>query len=125
MIALIRKELQDAYRFRMVTISHVQAYLRMRYKRSVLGFFWSLLGPVLSYIVIAVVFSYASRVSMKNYFVYVFSGAAIFNLLAVTVNNSTTALISNESYIKKIYLPKSIFVMNILAVEVTNFLFAL
>jgi ABC-type polysaccharide/polyol phosphate export permease len=54
-----------------------------------------------------------------------FTGSAIFNLISVTTNSSPLIMISNESYIKKIYLPKAIFILNSILFELVNFIFSM
>lgn len=118
-------EVKELYRYRWVTYSFVKSTLLLRYRRSFLGFFWSLLNPILNYIVVGFVFYMLSRGNTPNYFIYMFTGSAIFNLISVTTNNSTLIMIANEQYIKKIYLPKSIFILNSILFEVVNFIFSL
>lgn len=118
-------ETKELYRFRWVTYSFVRSTLLLRYRRSFLGFLWSLLNPILNYIVVGVVFYLLSRGSTPNYFVYMFTGSAIFNLISVTANTSPHIMIANEHYIKKIYLPKSIFILNGILFELLNFVFSL
>lgn len=121
----LKEEVLELYRFRWVTYSFVRSNLLLRYRRSVLGFLWSLLNPILSYLVVGVVFYLLSMGSIPNYSVYLFAGSAIFNLFSVTTNSSPVVMLSNELYIKKIYLPKSIFIINSILLEAVNFLFSL
>ena len=118
-------ETKELYRFRWVTISVVRSTILLRYRRSLLGFFWSLLNPILNYIVVGMVFYLLNRGITPNYFVYMFTGSAIFNLMSVSANMSPHIMIGNEHYIKKIYLPKSIFVLNAVLLELVNFTFSL
>lgn len=122
---ILSKEICELYRFRWVSISMVSSTLKSRYKRSFFGFLWSLMGPVLNYLVVGIVFSFMMKGAVANYFVYMFAGTVIFNLLSVTINTSPSIMLSNENYIKKIYLPKSIFVVNSVTLEYINFIFAL
>lgn len=118
-------EIKELYRFRWVTYSFVRSTLLLRYRRSFLGFFWSLLNPILNYIVVGMVFYLLSRGSTPNYFIYMFTGSAIFNLISVTTNASPYIMLSNEHYIKKIYLPKALFILNTILFELVNFVFSL
>ncbi|PWU13152.1 MAG: hypothetical protein C5B49_15090 [Bdellovibrio sp.] len=118
-------EIQDLVKFRWVSISLVSSTLRTRYKRSILGFFWSLLGPILSYTVMGYVFSFLMKGMVPDFFVYMFSATLIYNLLSVTILSSPAIMIANEGFIKKIYLPKSLFVVNTVALEFINFLFGM
>lgn len=120
-----RQEIRDLIKFRWVSISLVSSTLRTRYKRSIMGFFWSLLGPVLHYLTVGLVFSFVMKGHIPNFFTYMFSGTLIFNLLSVTLVSSPTIMLSNENFIKKIYLPKSLFVLNTVSLEFINFFFGL
>jgi len=127
-VSLLRdlvSEIKELYRFRWVTYSFVRSTLLLRYRRSFLGFFWSLLNPILNYIVVGMVFYLLSRGSTPNYFVYMFTGSAIFNLISVTTNTSPLIMLANEHYIKKIYLPKAIFIVNSILFELVNFIFSI
>lgn len=121
----LSSEIKELYRFRWVTYSFVRSTLLLRYRRSFLGFFWSLLNPILNYIVVGMVFYMLSRGSTPNYFIYMFTGSAIFNLISVTTNASPYIMLQNEQYIKKIYLPKAIFILNTILFELVNFVFSL
>ena len=124
-IKSIKDEFRDLYRFRWVTYSFVTSNLKIRYKRSLLGVFWSMLGPALNYLVMGIVFSILMKSAVPNYFTFMFSGAVFFYFMNATIIGGLSVLIGNEHYIKKIYLPKSIFVLNSLLLEAINFGFGL
>lgn len=123
--AALKREFMDTYRFRYVIISYVQVNLRVRYRRSVLGFFWSVLAPLLNYLVIGMVFSFITKARGVDFFLYFFSGSVFYNLLSTTVVRGTTAMIDNETYMKKLYLPKLVFILNGVSLELVNFFFGL
>lgn len=117
----IATEFKDAWRFRYVINSFVSTKLKQRYRRSFLGYFWTILAPFTHYAIIGFVMSHISRATMPNYFVYMFSGSVFFSVIAGVINGAPTYLIANEHFIKKIYLPKIIFVLNTVALEFVNF----
>ncbi len=84
---------------------------KVKYKRSVLGVLWSLLYPVLTMSVMALVFSNMFKVSMPNvnYLVYLMTGLVIFNYYSEASNLSMSSVVSNFSLINKVYIPKYIF----------------
>lgn len=114
-------EFKDAWRFRYVIKSFVSTKLKQRYRRSFLGYFWTILAPFAHYAIIGFVMSHISRSSMPNYFVYMFSGSVFFSVISSVVTGAPMYLISNEHFIKKIYLPKIIFVLNTVSLEFVNF----
>ena len=118
----IKQNFAKTYFYRYVTISNIQITLRLRYRRSVLGFIWTVLAPLLQYMVIGVVFWYASKSQTPNYFAYFFTGSVVFNIFALTLTRAPGVMLANEHFIKKIYLPKLIYVLNLVLYEIVNFL---
>lgn len=115
-------ELKEFWRYRSVVDNFVRTTLAVRYRRSVLGYFWSVLSPLLKYAILGVVFEVIGRFAMPNYYGYMFVGSVFFGFVSAAVQKATTAFILNENYIKKIYVPKLVFVMNYVLLETVNFL---
>lgn len=84
---------------------------KVKYKRSVLGVFWSLLYPVLTMAVMALVFTNVFKFSTPgvNYLAYLMSGLVIFNYFSEASNLSMSSVVANFSLINKVYMPKYIF----------------
>lgn len=120
----VKKELFDSYKYRYVIYNFVSCTLKIRYRKTFLGFIWSVLGPMLHYLVVGVVFAYTMKGSIDNYAAFMFSGALLYNLFSGTTHRSPNVFLSNEHYIKKIYIPKLIFVLDTVLVELVNFILA-
>lgn len=84
---------------------------KVKYKRSILGILWSLLYPVLTMSVMAIVFSNVFKFSTPgvNYLVYLLSGLVMFNYFSEATNLSMSSVVANFSLINKVYIPKWIF----------------
>lgn len=84
---------------------------KVKYKRSVLGILWSLLNPILTMAVMAVVFSqmFKFKVEGINYIVYLMTGIIMFNYFSTASRDAMTSVVDNFSLINKIYIPKYIF----------------
>lgn len=123
--AELKRELIDSYKFRNVMFSFVRSNLKMRYRRSFLGFLWTVVAPMIHYLIIGIVFSVVNRVNMDNYFIFMFSGAIIFNVITGVIGRAPGIYIGNEQYIKKIYLPKLLYSLNSVALELINFTLSL
>lgn len=121
-IAEIKNNITKTFYYRYVTLSHIEITLRLRYRRSILGFIWTVLAPLLQYLVIGIVFWYASKSQTENYFAYFFTGSVVFNIFSLTLTRAPAVMLSNEHFIKKIYLPKMIYVLNLVLYEIVNFL---
>ena len=83
--------------------------LKVKYRRSFLGYLWSLLNPLLMMTVMAVVFSHIFRANVENYPLYLICGQTLFTFFTESTNMSMYAILINAQLIKKIYIPKFIF----------------
>src|SRR5512139_3354556 len=80
--------------------------ITLKYKRTVLGIFWSLLNPILLAIVLFIAFKVFMRIKMENYTFFFLSALFPWNWFSASVTMSTGTLISNVSLIKKIRFPR-------------------
>lgn len=87
----------------------VQRDFKVRYKRSVLGVFWSFLNPLLMMTVQYIVFSQLFRSNIDNYPVYLLSGLVVFNFFNEGVGQALGAIVGNARLITKVYIPKYIY----------------
>lgn len=82
---------------------------RLKYKRSILGVFWSFLNPLLIMIVQYIVFSALFRFDIDNYAVYLLTGIVMFNFFSEASSLTMNSLINSAALIKKVYVPKYIY----------------
>lgn len=82
---------------------------KIKYKRSVLGYCWSFLNPLMTMLVQYVVFSQIFKMGIENFPVYLLSGNIIFSFFQEAVGQGLTSIISNASLITKVYVPKYIY----------------
>lgn len=87
----------------------VKRDLRKKYRRSVLGYFWSLLNPLMMMTVMMIVFSYMFRFEIENYPLYLICGQTMFNFFNESTTQSLYSIIDNGTLLKKIYVPKYVF----------------
>jgi ABC-type polysaccharide/polyol phosphate export permease len=117
------KDLQSLYHYREVVRNLASADLKLRYRRSFLGYAWSLLYPLLTMSIMAVVFTRAMGFKdMNKYVVYVFAGFLPWNFLVNCFWGAGSSLINNESVLRKIYLPKVIFPVSVTLARFLDFL---
>ncbi len=103
---------QTIARYEFLIQQLVERDFKIKYKRSVLGVFWSFLNPLLMMIVQYVVFSNLLNVrdgSIQHYAIYLLCGIVIFNGFNDCCNQSMRAIIGNASLITKVYVPKVIY----------------
>lgn len=105
--------LVELYGSRNVLQQLIAQQLILRYRRTVLGYLWTLINPLLMMSVMAVVFSTLFKADLKTFAVFLFAGMIPWNFFSSVVTQSGAAFINNEGLIKKIYLPKAIFPLSI------------
>lgn len=118
------------YNFRKYKFLMSQLVIRdfkVKYKRSVLGVLWSLLYPVLTMAVMALVFTNVFKFSTPgvNYLVYLMSGLVLFNYFSEASNLALSSVVANFSLINKVYMPKYIFPLTKCLFVGINFLLTL
>lgn len=104
---------KEVFQYRNVVVQLLSQHLILRYRRTVIGYFWTLLNPLLMMTVMAVVFANLFKADLKVFAIFLFAGMIPWNFFNSVVAQSANAIISNEALIKKIYIPKLIFPLSI------------
>lgn len=99
--------------------------LKVKYRRSFLGYLWSLLNPLLMMCVMTLVFSYIFRFSVENYPVYVIIGQTFWNFFFESTNMAMSSILVNGALIRKVYIPKMIFPVSRVASSFVTMIFSL
>ena len=105
----IRWQIASFNRFKHLLRLLVRRDFVAKYRKSILGVLWSLLNPLLTMLVITMVFSYLFKRQIENFPVYLLSGQIIFNFFSESTKLGMNSIIAGEGIIKKIYVPKYIF----------------
>ncbi len=84
--------------------------LKVRYKRSLLGFAWFLLKPVFNTAVFSIVFTRIIRFggSIEQYPLFLLTGLLVWNFFSSSLNASTTSLLDNTRLIRSIRFPRAV-----------------
>lgn len=85
---------------------------KLRYKSSALGFFWSLLEPLLMLLVLYVVFSNLMRIRVEHYQLFLLLGIILWNFLDRGTSMSIFSIIGKPSLVQKVYFPRDILVLS-------------
>ena len=83
--------------------------LKVKYRRSILGYLWSLLNPLMMMAIMSMVFSRMFRFQIPNFPLYLICGQTLWSFLSESTNAAMYSVIQNSSLIKKVYIPKYIF----------------
>lgn len=93
---------------------------KTKYKRSVLGVFWSFLNPLLMMCVQYFVFSTIFRNDIPNYAVYLLIGIVTFNYFNEACGMALGSIVGNAGLISKVYMPKYIYPLTRVMSSVIN-----
>lgn len=117
-------ELVELWRYRYLLRNLVSRDLKVRYKRSTLGFVWAMLNPLLTMLVLATVFSAIFRFEVQSYATYVLTGLLLWNFFNQGSLQAMTSILGNAPILTKIYVPPSVFVASAVASAFVNLLYA-
>lgn len=103
----------------------VERDFKTKYKRSVLGAFWSFLNPLLTMLVQYVVFSTIFKSDIANFPVYLLTGIITFSYFGEVTGMCLTSITGNAGLITKVYVPKYIYPFSRAVSSTVNFLLSL
>lgn len=83
--------------------------LKVKYRRSVLGYLWSLLNPLMMMAILTMVFSQVFRFDIPNYPLYLICGQTLWSFFNESTNQAMYSVLYNGALLKKVYIPKYIF----------------
>lgn len=118
--------LVECFQFREVLLNIISQDLKVKYRRTVLGYVWSLLNPVLQLAVMSAVFSHLiGRFGVENYSQFLFAALIPWIFFQQALSMSAISLLQNENFIKKVYLPKALFPLSKLCLRSVDFVLSL
>lgn len=111
--------------YRDLVITLIGRELKVRYRRSSIGFVWTMLQPLLTMLVLHVVFSSIFRFEIENYPVYALAGILFWNFFSQSISASMNSLRGNAALLGKMPIPKAVFPLATVLAGVVNLLLAL
>lgn len=106
----MNKFFSELWQTRLVVSQLVHQYVTLRYRRTVLGFVWTLINPLFTMAITTVIFSMMMRIPIKDFAVFLFTGLIPWTLFSSCIQQGGGAILENEGLIKKIYVPRQAFV---------------
>jgi ABC-type polysaccharide/polyol phosphate export permease len=113
------------FRYRDLIRTLVARDLKVRYRRSTIGFLWTMLQPLLTMLVLTGVFSALFRFEIPNYPVYALAGIMFWNFFSQSITSSMNSLRGNAPLFTKVPVPKAVFPIATVIAGVINLLLAL
>ncbi|WP_222194119.1 ABC transporter permease [Modestobacter italicus] len=117
------EDVRDIWSFRGLLVQLVRKELKVKYKDSVLGFFWTLVRPMIQLVIYYVAFTIFLGNSQPAYAIFIFSGLVIWGLFTDILGGCTGSIVGNGGLLKKTYFPREIFPLSVVGAAIVNFLF--
>jgi len=114
------EELKALWKYRSLVVELVIRDIKIRYKRSVLGVFWTMLAPLLNMLALTLVFSALLKQQIQNYPVYFMTGSLFWTFFAQSTSNAASQTVESNEMAKRIYIPRSVFVVSSIGVGLVN-----
>ncbi len=95
-------------------LSMTEKELKARYKRTIFGFFWVIVNPILQMIVIGFVFRFFIKEPIKNYYLYLLVGLLVWNYFSLSLSKTTSSIVNERSLIKKAKFPREVIPLSII-----------
>lgn len=106
--------------FRYAVLSLSLKTIKLRYKNSVLGIFWSMINPLIFLLILIVVFKEVNHI--KNFSLYALSGLVFWNFISTSILQVLSSFIDNSNLIKSLNIKSFSFPISALLAALINFL---
>jgi len=117
--------LRAIWRYRQLWRSLTLRNLRVKYQRSVFGFLWTLLNPLLIVAVLATVFRYVVKIQLPHYLAFLLSGYFVWNYLMQTLSAGASVLAEHAQLSRSAVFPKEIPILAAVTSRLVEFLLEL
>ena len=121
----LKFRLKMLFKYKDLLFLLVERDIKLKYRRSVLGYVWSILNPLLSMLVMVIVFSNMFSRGIENFPVYLICGNIMFSFMREATTQAMHSIVSNAALLKKIYVPKYIFTLSKVTSALVNLIFSL
>lgn len=112
----------EVWRFRDLLRSLAVRNLKVKYQRSILGFVWTLLNPLLTLTVLAAVFTYVVPMPMERFWAFLLSGWFVWSFLLQMISSGTWVLIEHAGLRRSVAFPSEVLVLGSTASRLVEFL---
>ena len=117
--------LHEFWRYRDLLKLLVTKNIKLKFRRSWLGYVWSILNPLLIMVVMTVVFSTMFKRNIEKFPVYLFCGQLLINYMNSSTSQSIFSITGNAALLKKTYVPKYLFTLARVTSGLVDLLFSM
>ena len=121
----MKKYLDNLRQYQFLLSELVKKGIKLKYRRSYLGILWSMLEPLLSMVVLTIVFGTLYGNTDKTFPVYILSGRLLYSFYSSATKAALKSIRSNSAMIKKVYVPKYLYPLSTVIYNYIIFLISL
>lgn len=111
----------ELWRYRGLFKVLVSRNLKVKYQRSVLGFVWTLLNPLLTIGVLAAVFTHVVKIPVPNYWAFLLSGYFVWNFVQMTLSTGTYIFGEHSQLTRSVAFPLELLIFASTAARLVEF----
>ncbi len=119
------KGIKELYQYKDLFFELVRKGIKLKYRRSYLGVVWSMIEPLLTMLVLTLVFGTLFGNHEKTFPVYILSGRLIYSLFSQSTTAALKSIRQNEGLIKKVFVPKLLYPLSAIVFNYILFLISL
>jgi ABC-2 type transport system permease protein len=117
----VRRRVVEIWRYRELLVGLVRKELKVKYKNSALGFFWSMANPALYLGVFYLVFQLVLKNGIPYFAIYLLSGLLVWNLFSTSLAAATGSIVTNSAIVKKVSFPREILALAAVGASLVHF----
>lgn len=121
----MKHAIDNFLKYRFLLVELVKKGVKLKYRRSYLGIIWTLLEPLLTMVVLTVVFGTLFGNTDKSFPVYILTGRLIYTFFSQATTGALKSIQSNGAMIKKVYVPKYLYPLSNVLFNFVIFLLSL
>jgi ABC-2 type transport system permease protein len=116
-------DVEAVWAYRELLSQLVRKELKVKYKESILGFFWTMARPMLQIVIYYVAFTVFLGSRQPAFAIFVFTGLLAWQFFTDVVGGCTGTVVGNGALIKKTYFPREVFPLSVVGAALVNFFF--
>jgi ABC-type polysaccharide/polyol phosphate export permease len=118
---VLSTRLRNLWARRELLLGLITSDIRIKYKNSTLGLFWSMVSPAFTLGVYFLVFSVFLKNGYPNFVIYLFSGLVVWNMFQNSITTATGVIVDRAALVKKVSFPREILALSNVGASVVYF----
>lgn len=105
----MKQYIHNFMKYRFLLVELVKKGITLKYRRSYLGLVWTMLEPLLTMVILTIVFGTLFGNTDKTFPIYILTGRLIYSFFSIGTSTALKSIQTNAAMIKKVYVPKYLY----------------